>query len=1140
MDTRVSTPQAVATVIAVEGQAFARDPAGQMRPLQAGDVLLEGDTLVTLPGGQVQLAFADGQLLTVLPNEGFQFSAETAPGTRPDVAEAALPAGEADRIIQALERGENIDDLIDPTAAGFQGGGENGGNNFVRLLRIVEGVDPLSFRFESNTANIDFPVFESGGTPAEILETVEVPAVTGALTLNAPASVTEGGTIVYSVTVDVAPQGSPLVLTLSNGLTLTIPVGAFSATSAPVPVRADDVLAQGDTPVSVSVVGASGGGYTTLSLGSPATTPVSDDADVTALSLTADASVAEGGNITYTASLSTPAGTPLTITLSNGATISIAAGSSLGSVSVPAPSDDAHLDAGSVSATIVTASGGNFESLAVNPAAATTAITDTPDVTTVSLVATPSVAEGGNITYTASLNNSAQTPVSVTLSNGTVIGIAAGAASGSVSVAAPNDDVYLDAGSVNATIASATGGNFESLVVNPAAATTAITDTADITTISLSGSASVAEGGTAAYLVSLTNPAQTAVTVNFAYSGTATDGVDFTGVASVTIPAGSSSASFSIPLASDLDLEGAETLVVSISSASGGNFESLTINGAAGSVTTSVTDSTTTATVSLSASASVAEGGVITYTASLTGPALSPMSVTLDNGAVINIATGTSSGSTSVAAPADDIYVDAGNLSASIVSTTGGGFSILTVDPAPASTSVSDTIDSTTISITATASVAEGGNIVYTASLNNVAQMPVSVTLSNGAVISIAAGASSGTVSIAAPTDDVYLDAGSVGATITAATGGNFENLAINPASAITSITDTPDTTTLSLTASGSVAEGGNITYTASLNNVAQTPVSVTLSNGAVITIAAGASSGSVSVAAPTDDVYLDAGSVSATIASASGGNFETLTVTPTAAVTSVTDTLDSTTLSLSASASVAEGGNITYTASLNNVALTPVSVTLSNGAVISIAAGASSGSVSVAAPTDDVYVDAGSVSATIASAAGGNFENLVVSPVAATTSITDTLDLTTVSLSASASVAEGGNITYTASLNNVAQTPVSVTLSNGAVISIAAGASSGSVSVSAPADDVYVDAGSVSATITSAAGGNFESLAINPATATTGITDTPDTTTLSLTASASVAEGGNITYTASLDNVAQSPVTVTLSNGATISIAAG
>jgi len=102
-----------------------------------------------MPGGQVQLAFLDGHMLSLLPNESFTFSAETSPTSRPDVAEASLPAGEADRIIQALERGENIDDLIDPTAAGLDGGGNNAGNDFVRLLRVVEGVSSLDFQLRT-------------------------------------------------------------------------------------------------------------------------------------------------------------------------------------------------------------------------------------------------------------------------------------------------------------------------------------------------------------------------------------------------------------------------------------------------------------------------------------------------------------------------------------------------------------------------------------------------------------------------------------------------------------------------------------------------------------------------------------------------------------------------------------------------------------------------------------------------------------------------------------------------------------------------------------------------------------------------------------------------------------------------------
>ena len=99
--------------------------------------------------------------------------------------------------------------------------------------------------------------------------------------------------------------------------------------------------------------------------------------------------------------------------------------------------------------------------------------------------------------------------------------------------------------------------------------------------------------------------------------------------------------------------------------------------------------------------------------------------------------------------------------------------------------------------------------------------------------------------------------------------------------------------------------------------------------------------------------------------------------------------------------------------------------VTITGGSVITIASGSSSGTVSVAAPTDDVYVDAGTVSAVITGTSGsasGNFESLVASTVAAVTSVTDDSDVTTVSLSADSSVEEGGYITYTASLSSAAQ----------------------------------------------------------------------------------------------------------------------
>ncbi|MDP3586413.1 MAG: retention module-containing protein, partial [Thiobacillus sp.] len=179
-----------------------------MRPLRAGDVLREGDSVVTMPGGQVQLAFLDGKLLTLLPDETFQFSAETASTSRPDVAEASLPAGEAERIIQALERGEDIDAQLEDTAAGLNGGADNAGNDFVRLLRIAEGVGPLAFQFEARgTTEPEFigantnAVVTNPAAPVPIL--VPVPTIT---------HVGDASGTVSNVTV---PEGTAAVFTVN-------------------------------------------------------------------------------------------------------------------------------------------------------------------------------------------------------------------------------------------------------------------------------------------------------------------------------------------------------------------------------------------------------------------------------------------------------------------------------------------------------------------------------------------------------------------------------------------------------------------------------------------------------------------------------------------------------------------------------------------------------------------------------------------------------------------------------------------------------------------------------------------------------------------------------------------------------------
>jgi len=207
-----------------------------------------------------------------------------------------------------------------------------------------------------------------------------------------------------------------------------------------------------------------------------------------------------------------------------------------------------------------------------------------------------------------------------------VITIEAGKTTGTVTVPAPADDVYKDAGNVQATITNATGGNFENLVTSNTPAVTSVTDTIDTTTVSITGSTSVTEGQTATYTVSLTNPAQTEVTLKIVYSGTAADGSDFTGVYTVKIPAGASSAQFNVATIDDKITEGTENFVVKIDSATGGNFENLAVSSTNGSVSTSIIDNDAPPVIDLDANNSSGATGAdykVTFTENTPGAGVS-------------------------------------------------------------------------------------------------------------------------------------------------------------------------------------------------------------------------------------------------------------------------------------------------------------------------------------------------------------------------------------------------------------------------------------------------------------------------------------------------------------------------------------
>ena len=985
----------------------------------------------------------------------------------------------------------------------------------------------VTFAVQGDDAYVDGESFDvsisstSGGNYEDLntddvaTVTVEDTIDTTTVTLSDP-TVDEGGNATITASVNNAPDGTDLVLTLSNGETITIDAGTTSG-SVTFAVQGDDAYVDGES-FDVSISSTSGGNYEDLNTDDVATVTVEDTIDTTTVTLS-DPTVDEGGNATITASVNNaPDGTDLVLTLSNGETITIDAGTTSGSVTFAVQGDDAYVDGESFDVSISSTSGGNYEDLNTDDVATVT-VEDTIDTTTVTL-SDPTVDEGGNATITASVNNAPDgTDLVLTLSNGETITIDAGTTSGSVTFAVQGDDAYVDGESFDVSISSTSGGNYEDLNTDDVATVT-VEDTIDTTTVTLSDP-TVDEGGNATITASVNN---------------APDGTDLVLTLSngetITIDAGTTSGSVTFAVQGDDAYVDGESFDVSISSTSGGNYEDLNTDDVA---TVTVEDTIDTTTVTLS-DPTVDEGGNATITASVNNaPDGTDLVLTLSNGETITIDAGTTSGSVTFAVQGDDAYVDGESFDVSISSTSGGNYEDLNTDDV-ATVTVEDTIDTTTVTLS-DPTVDEGGNATITASVNNAPDgTDLVLTLSNGETITIDAGTTSGSVTFAVQGDDAYVDGESFDVSISSTSGGNYEDLNTDDVATVT-VEDTIDTTTVTLS-DPTVDEGGNATITASVNNAPDgTDLVLTLSNGETITIDAGTTSGSVTFAVQGDDAYVDGESFDVSISSTSGGNYEDLNTDDVATVT-VEDTIDTTTVTLS-DPTVDEGGNATITASVNNAPDgTDLVLTLSNGETITIDAGTTSGSVTFAVQGDDAYVDGESFDVSISSTSGGNYEDLNTDDVA-TVTVEDTIDTTTVTLS-DPTVDEGGNATITASVNNAPDgTDLVLTLSNGETITIDAGTTSGSVTFAVQGDDAYVDGESFDVSISSTSGGNYEDLNTDDV-ATVTVEDTIDTTTVTLS-DPTVDEGGNATITASVNNAPDgTDLVLTLSNGETITIDAG
>ena len=215
---------ATATIVSITGQAWARDEAGNLRELSIGDVLQEGETLITSSNGSVELDFADGTGVSRV--EGAQEVVVT-----PDLVgdlivatDASVQDDDLEALLAALDDEDgDLLDLLDATAAGGAGaGGGGGGSDFVRLARIAEETDSLSFETSGGLGEGEFIDF--GGAPdAEAAEADEPeptpePNTSPTITVTAAGAFNENdaqvGTVVATFTASDEEDGT---LTVGNG-----------------------------------------------------------------------------------------------------------------------------------------------------------------------------------------------------------------------------------------------------------------------------------------------------------------------------------------------------------------------------------------------------------------------------------------------------------------------------------------------------------------------------------------------------------------------------------------------------------------------------------------------------------------------------------------------------------------------------------------------------------------------------------------------------------------------------------------------------------------------------------------------------------------------------------------------------------
>ena len=497
---------------------------------------------------------------------------------------------------------------------------------------IVEPAEDLILTLTS-TGN---PSIGVDATPAtvDIIDNSDTATVSIATSV---ATATEGGgngeytvsmttTSATDTTVNFAASGSAVSsdYTLSSGgSSVVIPAGSSAVTIDVVAV--DDTIVE---PAEDLILTLTSTGNPSIGVdATPATVDIIDNSDTATVSIATSVATATegGGNGEYTVSMTTTSATDTTVNFAaSGSAVSsdytLSSGGS--SVVIPAGSSAVTIDVVAVDDTIVepaedlilTLTSTGNPSIGVDATPATVDILDNSDTGDVIITANDASAaepSGDNGQFTVTMSNPSSTATTVDFSVtgsategadysniGTSVLIPANTTTATIDVTVIDDSLIEGAETVTLTLTGTSNGSI-GLGSTISGTVTIANDDATTLTISATDAAAAEPNDNGLFMVSLGAglTSSTDTVIDLTVDGTATNGTDYAAIgSSVTIPAGSNSATIGVTVTNDTIVEGDETVMVTLDSVSGNS--GITIGGT-NSATVTIADNDATLTIAV-------------------------------------------------------------------------------------------------------------------------------------------------------------------------------------------------------------------------------------------------------------------------------------------------------------------------------------------------------------------------------------------------------------------------------------------------------------------------------------------------------------------------------------------------------------